>query len=338
MTRPAVLARSVPLAAALLAGPALAQHAGHEMPMPSGMADMPAAPEPQAGPKADAAKKPAPTPPATGESRPAMPPMAGHDMGAMDQGPAPPPEAPPPPEAFSGPPHAADLLFVPAAMARAREHLRAEQGDVRSYRVLVDRIEARFRDGRDGYFWDAKGWWGGDIHKLWIKTEGEGGFGGELDRAEVQALWSRAITPWFDVQAGARYDFEPHPTRSHLVLGLQGLAPYFFEIEAAAFLSEKGDLTARLEAEYDQLITQKLILQPRAEVELSARDIPELDIGAGVSAVEAALRLRYEVVPEFAPYVGVGYERKLGQTADFARDDGEDVSEWRLMVGLRAWF
>src|SRR3546814_2812086 len=101
------------------------------------------------------------------------------------------------------------------------------------------------------------------IDKLWVKTEGEGAFDERLEEAEVQALWSHAITPWFDVQAGARYDFRPEPERGHLVLGVQGLAPYFFEIDAAAFLSDEGDLTGRVEAEYDQLLTQKLILQPQ---------------------------------------------------------------------------
>lgn len=154
----------------------------------------------------------------------------------------------------------------------------------------------------------------------------------------MQALWSHAITPWFDVQAGARYDFRPEPERGHLVLGLQGLAPYFFEIDAAAFLSDERDLTARIEAEYDQLITQRLILQPRVELDLAAQDVEEIGIGAGLSSVEAGLRLRYEIVPEFAPYFGVSYERAVGDTANFARDEGEEVDTWSVLIGLRAWF
>src|SRR3546814_463397 len=189
-------------------------------------------------------------------------PHAGHDMGTKAGSAPTPPKAPPPPAAFSGPKHAGDTLFDPSAMAGAREQLRAEQGEMRTYRVMVDQLEARIHDGRDGYLWDAQGWYGGDINKLWIKTEGEGSFGEKLEEAEVQALWSRAITPWFDFQAGLRYDFRPEPERGHLVLGLQGLVPYQFEVDAAAFVSDEGDVSARFEAEYDLLITQRLILQP----------------------------------------------------------------------------
>src|SRR3546814_650604 len=209
---------------------------------------------------------------------------------------------------------------------------------MKAYRVRADRLETRSRDGRDGYLWDGQGWYGGDIDKLWIKSEGEGSFGKGPEEAEVQALWSRAITPWFDFQAGVCYDFEPDAGLSHLVLGLQGLVPYFFEIDAATFLSHEGDLTARVEAEYDQLITQKLILQPRAEVELAAQDVRETGVGAGLSSIEAGLRLRYEFVPEFAPYIGVEYERKIGKTARLARDEGADVDGTALVRGVRVWF
>ena len=194
------------------------------------------------------------------------------------------------------------------------------------------------REGRDGYSWDAQGWYGGDINKLWIKSEGEGSFGESPEQAEVQALYSRAINPWFNVQGGVRYDLRPNLKRAHLVLGIQGLAPYWFEVDGALFLSNKGDLTARFEAEYDQRITQKLILQPSFELDLAAQDIPELGIGAGLSTAEAGLRLRYEIVPEFAPYIGVEYERAFGNTADFARAAGEKVGGWSLLTGVRVWF
>lgn len=258
-------------------------------------------------------------------------PHAGHDMAS-------PPPAGPPPAAFEDPDHAADLLFDRAAMAEAREKLRAEQGEMRTYKAMVDRLETRIRDDRDGYLWDAQAWYGGDIDKLWVKTEGEGGFSEKPEQGEVQALWSRAVTPWFDVQAGLRYDFRPDPERGHLVLGFQGLAPHFFEVDAAAFLSDEGDVTARFEAEYDQLVTQKLIVQPRIELDLAAQDVREIGVGSGLSSAEAGLRLRYEFKPELAPYVGVEYERKFGETADFARDEGEDAGEWSFLLGVRAWF
>lgn len=259
--------------------------------------------------------------------------MAGRAGGKQEM-----PNASPPPAALSGPAHAADLVYGPSDMARAREGLRAEQGDIKAYRVLVDRFETQFQKGGNGYNWDAQAWYGGDINKLWVKTEGNGAYRGKLDQGEVQALWSRAISPWFDLQAGARVNFGPGPQRTDAVLALQGLMPYAYNVEASLFLSNKGELRSRLEAEYDLLITQRLILQPRAEVNLSAQNIPELGIGAGLSTIEAGLRLRYEFIPEFAPYVGMEYERKVGNTASFARANGQGADSLRYVVGLRSWF
>jgi copper resistance protein B len=291
----------------------------------------------QADPHAGHGATPAQTDPHAGHgaSQQAIDPHAGHDMGI---GASSPPVAPPPAAALSGPAHAADAVFGAEQMAQAREELRAEHGDMRVGKLLIDRLEARIRDGRDGYAWDAQGWYGGDIDKLWVKTEGEGEFGGAIEAAEVQALWSHAVAPFFDLQAGVRYDIRPRPDRGYLVLGVQGLAPYWFEVDAAAFLSDKGDVTARIEAEYDQRITQKLILQPRLEFDLAAQDVPELGIGSGLSTAELGLRLRYELKPQFAPYVGVEYERALGDTADFRRAGGEEVGGWSVLLGLRAWF
>ncbi|MGE3622783.1 MAG: copper resistance protein B [Bdellovibrionales bacterium] len=256
---------------------------------------------------------------------------AGHDMGAA------PAASGPPPRAFEGPRHAADVLYGPERMAPARKQAADENGRFRGGAVIVDRLELRAGDGVDAYLWDVQGWYGGDIDKLWLKTEGEGAFGDKVEEAEVQALWSHAIGPWFDLQAGARYDLKPRG-RAHAVLGLQGLAPYMFEIDAAAFLSEKGDVTARIEAEHDMRITQRLILQPRAEVEFAAQDVPELGLGAGLTSVETGLRLRYEIAREFAPYIGIGYEAKVGETADRARAAGEDPDRAVLLIGIRAWF
>lgn len=255
------------------------------------------------------------------------------DAGAL------PPVAPPPPAASSGPEHAADTIFDPTLMAAKRQSaLIAEHGGMTTGRVLIDRLELLARKGRDGYAWEGDAWFGSDYDKLWFKTEGEGDVGGRLEAAEVQALWSRAIRPFFDFQLGVRHDIRPRPDRTHLAVGIQGLAPYWFEIDAAAFLSTKGDLTARFEAEYDQRITNRLFIQPRVEFDLAAQDVPELGVGSGLSSAELGLRLRYQFVPEFAPYVGVGYERRFGDTARFARADGEDVGGWSLLLGLRAWF
>lgn len=275
-------------------------------------------------------------------SPPVSDPHAGHTMGAGAA--PPPPVAPPPPEALSGPAHAADQVYSPAEMAEAREELRETHGGLNSYRFLVDQLEVSVRDGSDGYTWeDVQFWYGGDINRLWIKSQGEGEFGGGLESAEVQALWSRAITPFFDLQAGVRYDFRPSPRRGYLVLGVQGLAPYWFEVDGALFLSTKGDVSARFEVEYDQRITQQLILQPRAEIDFALQDVPEIGVGSGLSTAEVGLRLRYELFPRsgpavVAPYVGVQYERSFGDTARFARTAGSDVGGWSIVMGVRTWF
>lgn len=315
-------------AAAMVASPALAQdHSGH-------------APEPLKLPPPTQAPLQLPGAP------PVADPHAGMDHSQMDHsqmdhsqmdhGPKG-PDAPPPPQAFEGPLHAADAFWGGDAMARAREESRAEHGAMTAGMIMLERLEARLSDGHDAYLWDASAWYGGDIDRFYLKFEGEGEFGGAVEDAEVQALWSRAIGPFFDLQTGVRLDLEPE-TRSHLVLGVQGLAPYMWHVDAAAYLSDRGDLTAKVEGEYDQKITQSLILQPRAELELAAQDIPERGVGTGLVKAEAGLRLRYEIAREVAPYVGVEYEAKLGETADSARAAGEDADGVALVLGVRAWF
>ena len=262
------------------------------------------------------------------------------DHGAMDHGTVdmtPIPLGPPPASAGSGPPSAADAIWGAEAMRASREALRAENGGMKVFWFQGDRAEYRAREGGDGYLWDVQGYYGGDLDKVWFKSEGEGTFGESPEAAEIQGLWSHAIGPWWDLQAGVRQDLTG-PERTHAVIGVQGLAPYMFEVDAAAFLSTKGDLTARVEAELDQRISQRLILQPRAEVNLSAQDIPELGVGAGLDSVELGLRLRYEFAREFAPYIGVEQESKVGQSADYARAAGEDPSVTYYVLGIRFWF
>lgn len=248
------------------------------------------------------------------------------------------PSGPAPAEASAGPAHAADTVFGALSMEASRRELHRMHGGGKAYKVMIDRLEGRVRLGQDLILWDAQAWYGGDIDKVWLKTEGEGEVSGGVESAEVQALWSRAVTPWFNLQAGVRHDFRPDPERTHLVLGLQGLAPYWLEVDAALFLSDKGDLTARLEVEYDLRITQRLILQPRGELELSAQEVPELELGSGLTKGELGVRLRYEIRPEFAPYVGIEYERAFGDTAELKRLGGEEAGDWFLTVGVRTWF
>lgn len=306
-----VLASAAAGAVAILiaaAGPAAAQHHGHG-----------ATPAPPA----------APADPDCSPEHAAM----GHCTPAAE---LPPPRLPA--ATAGGPDHAADTIWGADAMRPVRAAVYAEHGSMRTGKLLIDRFEYRAQRGRDGYAWDGEGWYGGDYDRLWVKSEGEGGFGAALESAEVQLLWSHAIDPWFNLQTGLRYDIRPTPDRAHFAVGIQGLAPYFIEVDAALFLSDRGDLTARLEAEYDQRITNRLILQPRTEIEFAAQDAPSDGIGAGLSSIDAGLRLRYEIVPEIAPYLGVEYERKIGKTARLARGAGEDVGGWRLVFGTRAWF
>jgi copper resistance protein B len=184
--------------------------------------------------------------------------------------------------------------------------------------------------------WDVDGWRGGDRNKLWLKSEGEIA-DGELEKGEVQLLYSRNVSTYFDAQVGVRYDVEPTST-AYLVAGLQGLAPYQFETDAAAFLSQEGDLSFRLEQGLDLLLTQRLVLEPEIELELFARDVAEQDVGAGLSEAELSLRLRYEITRKFVPYAEVAYRRRLGETALLARARGDDPAETLVRAGLRVWF
>jgi copper resistance protein B len=246
--------------------------------------------------------------------------------------------APPPAEALKGPENAADTVYGAAVMQQSRAFLMTkEHGGMTASKLILDQLETRVRNGRDGYYVNAEGWYGGDINKLWLKSEIEGDYGRSADQMELQALWSHAIDPWFNLQTGVRLDAEPR-ARGRLVLGVEGLAPYWWEVNAAAFVSDKGDVTARAEAEHDVRLTQKLILQPRAELDFALQDIPRERVGSGLSNVEFGARLRFQFVPNFAPYVGLVYERAIGRSARFRRADGERPGGPQFTVGLRTWF
>ncbi len=233
---------------------------------------------------------------------------------------------------------AADLYFDAAEMGRAREQLITENGGMPMHAIAFERLEAGFNDDGETYAWHAQGWYGGDINRFWWKTEGEGAFDGSLEQAEVQLLYSRAVTPYFDLQAGVRQSYLDGDDRADLVLGVQGLAPYWFEVGAAAFVSTDGDVTARAEAEYDLRLTQKLILQPAAELNFAAQDIPDLDIGAGLTDATVGVRLRYEVSRSLAPYVGLEWSSALGETRDIRDNLGADAESTRAIIGVRALF
>lgn len=243
-------------------------------------------------------------------------------------------DEPPPPAPTD---HAAERFYSAEEMAAARGQLRREHGGAIVSNVMVDMAELRFGDDETTFHWEGEGWIGGDINRFVFKTEGEAGED-DVERAEVQALYSRAIGPYFDLQAGVRYDIEPSPNRSYAVIGFEGVAPYWFETTGALFVSDQGEVSARFEGSYDARLTQRIILQPRAEINLSAEDVPELELGSGVTDAELALRLRYDITRNFSPYIGISYEAKFGDTADYAEAAGEAESETRLVLGLRARF
>ncbi len=184
--------------------------------------------------------------------------------------------------------------------------------------------------------WDVKGWVGTDEDKLWLKTEGEHA-DGKLQTGEAWALYSRNIATFWDAQAGVRYDFKPHST-TYLALGFNGLAPYYFDTEAHLFVSDKGHVSARLREENDFLLTQKLIIQPYAEFNLSLQDAPESEAAAGLGDGKIGLQTRYEITRKFAPYVDVHYGRKFGETASIVKRNGEEKEELVGAVGLRLMF
>ena len=204
--------------------------------------------------------------------------------------------------------------------------------------VQAERLEGRTSGGEKGYLLDLQGWVGTDTSKFWGKAEAEGVIGEQVEGVEVQALYSRMISPFFDLQLGVRQDIASDVSRTHVVIGVQGLAPYWFEVEAAAFISHTGDVTARLETEYELFLTQRLVLQPRTALDFAFQEVEALGLGAGLSSVEAGLRLRYEIRREFAPYIGVSWRKVVGGTVDGPRSAGQRPSEMSLLAGVRMWY
>lgn len=255
-----------------------------------------------------------------------------HDAASAQQIDIPYTPPPPPPQD-----HAADNYYSPNAMADARRQLAQEHGGATISEVMMNLAEYQVRDGADGYRWDGQAWFGGDINRFVLKSEGEGTVKEAVESAEVQALYSRAIGVYTDIQAGLRQDFNPG-TRTYLTIGAETLLPYWFDVEGAAFLSNKGELLGRVEGYYDLLFTNYVILQPRAELNFSAKNSSDLHLGSGLTNAELGLRLRYEFTREFAPYIGISWDRKVGQTADFARALRHSTEETSLVIGIRTFF
>ncbi|HYQ23923.1 copper resistance protein B [Stenotrophomonas sp.] len=200
--------------------------------------------------------------------------------------------------------------------------------------LLIDRLE--HWDGRNGngQAWEATGWIGGNINRLWLRSDGERS-GSRTESSSLEALYGRSVSPWWDVLVGVRQDFRPADSRTWAALGIQGLAPYKFESSATLYLGSGGQVLAKAEVEYEVLLTNRLILQPVVEATLAAKDEPEYGIGRGLNKVETGLRLRYEFSRRFAPYIGISHERSFGDAADAAGDHARDT---RWVAGVRMWF
>jgi copper resistance protein B len=211
-------------------------------------------------------------------------------------------------------------------------------GDEKAFStVLFDNLEAVRSNGSNSQAYDAIAWFGRDYDRLVIKAEGEVA-GGTVQEARTEALWSHAVATFWDAQLGLRYDSGIGPNRRWLAFGVQGLAPYWFEVDAAAYVGDGGRTALRLGAEYEALITQQLILQPRIEANFYGKSDAERDLGDGLSDVTIGLRLRYEFSRQFAPYVGVEWSGKFGETADLAEAAGERTRSTRYVAGVRFWF
>jgi copper resistance protein B len=205
------------------------------------------------------------------------------------------------------------------------------------YYVLFDQVELRTADGVTAGNWDNRGWIGGDRNRFWFRTEGDVERG-NLEHGQVHALYGRAIHRWWDVVGGVRQDVRPGPSRTWAAVGIQGLAPYFFEVEVTAYIGASGRTHVRFETDYELLLTNRLVLQPLLELDIFGKPDPERQIGAGLSSGELGLRVRYEVKREFAPYIGVTWNRKFFGTADFAEAAGQDTAAARFVAGVRVWF
>lgn len=223
-------------------------------------------------------------------------------------------------------------------MKDSRDHVLHHHGKGSQFAVLADRLEFASTENEDMIVLDGDAWYGGDVNKLWFKTEAEYSFDhDEFEELTVQALWSRAISPFFDLQTGIRYDFEPGG-KAYGVLGVQGMTPYRFEVDAAAFLSDDGDLSASAEVEYELMLTQRLHLKPRVELGFSASEMPDLGMGSGFTDGAAGVRLSYDIIREFSPYIGVEWQGALGETRDIVTTAGEDPDATVFVIGFRAWY
>jgi copper resistance protein B len=321
MTRPHPGAWFVAIAVAALPAPALAQHV-HDDP-----------------PVAETAAEPAATDHSTMDHS-AHTPEPAVDHSTMDQ------SAHTPAPAVDHAAHAAGQgTYAPVPAPTAADRAAAvrpasghEAHDDHLFGMLLfDRLEAMHGDGDTAGAWDAHGWFGTDIDRLWLRSEGEHA-GDGLEHAQVELLYGRSVGPWWDVLAGVRHDTGDAPSQTFAAFGVQGTTPYKVELEATAYLGEGGQSALRVEAEYDTLLSGRLMLQWSAEAEAYGEADARRGLASGLDRVEAGVRLRYEIRREFAPYVGIAWERRFGEAADALRADGHDADDARFVAGVRFWF
>lgn len=355
---PRVVAFGSVLLLAAAVAPAMAQQMDHSMHKPARQAE----PAPKAKP---ALRR---------KATPAAPRQDEVDHAAMGHGAPAAPEAlvDPPAMELSGRDHSEGGHDVPAMSEPGMDHSRMDQGDmsmpttvprepipviteadrraafpdvaghavhddgIHSY-WLMDRLEGWDADEGTGLEWEGVAWIGTDMNRLWLRSEGER-MGGSTGSADLEMLYGRSIARWWDLLVGVRHDFKPGASQSFAAIGVIGLAPQKFEVQATAYLGERGQTAARVEVEYDLLLTNRLILQPLAEANLYGSNDEARGVGSGLGTIEAGLRLRYEFTRKFAPYIGIVRERAFGTTADYRRQDGEDVDDTRFVAGVRFWF
>lgn len=234
--------------------------------------------------------------------------------------------------------------MVAAAMflvAAAPQEARAQTMDDKIYTfILFDQLEYAPGPSERPISLEAISWIGGDYNRLWLRAEGEQSTLEGEGEVEIEALYGRLITPFFDAVAGVRLDThwggDPQ-TRGFLAVGLQGLVPYMFEVEPTLYVSHEGDVSAEFSASYTFLFTQRLVLEPELEVSAAVQEVPEWSVGSGINDLGLGLRLRYEIRRKFAPYVGYSWNWMFGETADFARAAGEDPSTGAFVFGIRIW-
>jgi copper resistance protein B len=207
------------------------------------------------------------------------------------------------------------------------------------WHVLFNQFEGRTNGPDNEFRWDGEGWIGTDMNKLWFKSEG---FleNGKVTDGDTEALYDRPIPflRYFDAQAGVRYDLDSDPGRTWGALGVEGLAPYFFDFEPTFYFSDRGRVAGRVTGSYDLLLTNRLILQPQFELNFYSKRDPSRELGSGLSDLDTGLRLRYEIARKFAPYIGVAYSGKFGESADFTRAAGGTVNDVRFIFGIRLWY